>query len=232
MNNIYGVILAGGSGSRMKTSTPKQFMKIRGFSLLEHSVKKFKAWGFFKSIVIVSNPDFILETEKILANLLGPNDRIVEGGFTRHESSLNGINSISYDDNDVILLHDSARPYFLNSELHEIANSAVMYGVSSVSENATDTVVISNHSKVESILNRDSIYFIKTPQGIHTSILKNLLNEKKQDQTPTDLCSWAKTIGVEAYLVHSNPFNMKVTREGDLEIAEKYYDLFLKLENS
>lgn len=231
MNNIYGVILAGGSGSRMKTSTPKQFMKIGGLSLLEHSVKKFKSWGFFKSIVIVSNPDYIIETEKMLSVYLDPNDRIVEGGETRHQSSLNGISAINYDDNDVILLHDSARPYFLTSELHEIANSSVMYGVSSIAENVTDTVVQSTNSKVESILNRESIYLIKTPQGIHTSILKNLLHDKK-NSNPTDLCSWAKTIGVEAYLIHSNPFNIKVTKEGDLEIAEKYFDLFKKLETN
>ncbi len=231
MNNIYGVILAGGSGTRMKNQIPKQFMKIGGITLLEHSVKKFKSWGFFKSIIIVSNPDYIFETEKLLIKYLEANDRIIEGGETRHVSSLNGISAIPYDENDVIIIHDSARPYFLNQELHEIANSALMYGVSSIAENVTDTVVQSTNSKVENILNRDSIYLIKTPQGIHSSVLKNLL--KNQSNTlPTDLCSWAKSIGIESYLVHSNPFNIKVTKEGDLEIAEKYLDLFNKLETN
>ncbi len=230
MNNIYGIVLAGGSGTRMKSQKPKQFMKLHGCTLLEHSVKLFHDWGFFKSIIIVSNPDFIQDTESNLGKYLLPNDRIVEGGETRHESCLKGLEAIPYDDNDVIIFHDCARPFFLKTELHSVANSAVMHGVASIAENASDTVVLSNQNKVESILNRESIYLIKTPQAIHTSILKNLMKQTLEPH-PTDLCSWAKTIGVESFLIRSNPFNMKITKEGDLEIAEKFYPLFLQLQS-
>lgn len=229
MNNIFGIILSGGSGSRMKTTKPKQFSNLRDLTLLEHSVKSFNDWGFFKSIVVVSNLDFIEETENTIAKYLLANDRIVPGGSTRHESCLRGLEALHYDDKDIIVFHDSARPFFLKSELHAVANAAVMYGTASMADNVSETVVSCNEGKVESILNRDDINLIKTPQALHTSLLNILLKEKLEED-PTDLCSWALQFGVKTYLIKSNPFNMKITREGDLEIAEKYYDLFKQLE--
>ena len=85
--------------------------------------------------------------------------------------------------------------------------------------------------RVEGILNREEINLIKTPQSLHTSLLQILLKEKMEED-PTDLCSWALQFGVKTYLIRSNPFNMKITREGDLEMADRYYDLFKQLEQN
>lgn len=231
MNNIFGVILSGGSGSRMKLDKPKQFSNLRDLTLLEHSVKSFNEWGFFKSIVVVSNIDYIIETENLISKYLMANDRIVPGGQTRHESCLRGLEALKYDDKDIVIFHDSARPFFLKSELHAVANAAVMYGTASVADNVSETVVSCAGGRVENILNRDEINLIKTPQSLHTSLL-NILLKEKMEEDPTDLCSWALQFGVKTYLIRSNPFNMKITREGDLDLAERYYDLFKQLEEN
>jgi 2-C-methyl-D-erythritol 4-phosphate cytidylyltransferase len=231
MNNIFGVILSGGSGSRMKLDKPKQFSTLRDLTLLEHSVKSFNEWGFFKSIVVVSNIDFIVETESLISKYLMANDRIVPGGQTRHESCLRGLEALKYDDKDIVIFHDSARPFFLKSELHAVANAAVMYGSATVADNVSETVVSCAGGRVENILNRDEINLIKTPQSLHTSLL-NILLKEKMEEDPTDLCSWALQFGVKTYLIRSNPFNMKITREGDLDLAERYYDLFKQLEEN
>ena len=231
MNNIFGVILSGGSGSRMKLDKPKQFSTLRDLTLLEHSVKSFNEWGFFKSIVVVSNIDFIVETENLISKYLMANDRIVPGGQTRHESCLRGLEALKYDDKDIVIFHDSARPFFLKSELHAVANAAVMYGSATVADNVSETVVSCAGGRVENILNRDEINLIKTPQSLHTSLL-NILLKEKMEEDPTDLCSWALQFGVKTYLIRSNPFNMKITREGDLDLAERYYDLFKQLEEN
>lgn len=231
MNNIFGIILSGGSGSRMKSDKPKQFSYLRDMTLLEHSVKSFNEWGFFKSIVVVSNPDYILETENSISKYLLANDRIVAGGATRHESSLKGLEALHYDDKDIVIFHDAARPFFLKSELHAVANAAVMYGAATVSDNVNETVVSCFEGKVENILKRDEINLIKTPQSLHTSLLQILLKEKLEEE-PTDLCSWALQFGVKTYLIRSNPFNMKITRDGDLELADRYFDLFRQLEQN
>lgn len=229
MNNIFGIILSGGSGSRMKTEKPKQFACLRNMSLLEHSVKAFNDWGFFKSIVVVSNPDYILETENSIAKYLLANDRIVTGGATRHQSALKGLDALHYDDKDIVIFHDAARPFFLKSELHAVANAAVMYGAATVADNVSETVVSCFDGKVENILKRDEINLIKTPQSLHTSLLPLLLKEKLEED-PTDLCSWALQVGVKTYIIRSNPFNMKITRDGDLDLADRYFDLFMQLE--
>ena len=107
-----------------------------------------------------------------------------------------------------------------------------MYGAATVADNVSETVVSCGpDGRVEGILNREEINLIKTPQSLHTSLLQILLKEKMEED-PTDLCSWALQFGVKTYLIRSNPFNMKITREGDLEMADRYYDLFKQLEQN
>ena len=101
------------------------------------------------------------------------------GGNTRHESCLRGLEALKYDDKDIIIFHDSARPFFLKSELHAVANAAVMYGAATVADNVSETVVSCGpDGRVEGILNREEINLIKTPQSLHTSLLQILLKEK------------------------------------------------------
>lgn len=225
MNNIYGIILCGGSGSRMKSETPKQFLKLADRTLLEHSVKRFNEWGFFKSIVVVANEEHILQTEEIVSKYLMVNDRIVPGGVTRHESALAGLRAIQYDNKDIVIFHDAARPFFQKSELDLVSNAAISFGAATVADNVSDTVVSSQEGRVETILKRDDVFLIKTPQAIHTSLLDILFKENISEE-PTDLTSWVLNIGVKAALVPSNPYNIKITKPGDLEFAHKLLDLF------
>jgi 2-C-methyl-D-erythritol 4-phosphate cytidylyltransferase len=225
MNNIYGIILSGGSGSRMQSQIPKQFLPLNGMPILAHSVKIFKDWGFFKSIVVVANEEYISQTEEVLAVYLDPYDRIVSGGKTRHESTLAGIDSLPKDENDLLLIHDAARPFVSGNELHELCDVALKWGSATLADRVQETIVQSSEDRVKSILDRDSIYLIKTPQALHTSLLK-LLDSVTPEEPPTDLCSWLSHIGVKPGIVNSNPFNIKITKKEDLHIAEAYLSLF------
>jgi 2-C-methyl-D-erythritol 4-phosphate cytidylyltransferase len=228
MNYIYGIILAGGTGSRMKSSVPKQFLKLRGEELIRHSVRTFQNWGLCKHLVIVANEAYIEQTEEVLADLLSERDRIVVGGATRHESTLCGIGAITLDKNDILIFHDAARPFIKESELNSIADSVLKSGASSFASGVNETIVSVHESKVDKILDRENIQLIKTPQGFHSSLLHLLLKEKMYIE-PTDICSWVLNIGVKSELIESNPFNIKITKEGDIELAEKYWELFKKL---
>ncbi|MCE9502034.1 MAG: 2-C-methyl-D-erythritol 4-phosphate cytidylyltransferase [Leptospira sp.] len=230
MNNIYGVLLSGGTGSRMKSDLPKQFLKIRNMTLLSHCLKKFQSWGLFKMVVVVAPAEYIKETEEELKDFLQPNDRIIEGGKTRHESTLCALSAIKYDENDVIIFHDSARPFLAAKELDLVSRGAVEYGSSSVASSVTDTVVIAEDGFAESILKRENVYLIKTPQAIHTGLLRQIM-KAKPGGVPTDLSSWVQLIGKKTHLEKANPYNLKITAPGDLELAEKQYDLFQRIEN-
>jgi len=233
LNSIYGVVLAGGTGNRMDSEVPKQFLKLRGKSLLAHSTEKFNGFPFFKSILIVSHPDFLEATEKEIGSFLREGDRIVEGGSSRHESTLCALNAISPDETDMIVIHDAARPFFSSLEIYNTCRSAAKAGASTLATNVSDTVVIAKQKLSDSILDRNSIYLIKTPQALQVGLYIEKLSGLKFDKAdePTDLCSWASLAKVKTALVDSNPFNIKITRREDLSLAEKIYDLFLDWEN-
>jgi 2-C-methyl-D-erythritol 4-phosphate cytidylyltransferase len=228
LNSIYGIILSGGIGKRMKYDTPKQFLTLDGDSILRHSIKNFKKWGLFKAIVIVAPEAYIEKTESELSDILDDNDRIVIGGSTRHESTLNGISAFNYE-NDLIVFHDAARPFVTPKDLDEVTNSALEYGSSTLAEKISETLVNSSLNCVESIINRENAYSIKTPQAIHSSLLKNLLDAKYSIE-PTDLCSWTSLIGVKTAIKISNPYNIKITTNDDLQKAELFSKAFSILE--
>ena len=214
----------------MNSEIPKQFLKINGESIIRHTVRNFKNWGLFKNIVIVAPEDYIEQTESELSDLLENNDRIIEGGQTRHESTLKGLSANSYE-NDIIVIHDGARPFVTSKEIDKITNSVIEFGASSLSEKVSETLVSSLNNKVNTIINRDNAFAIKTPQAFHSSLLKSLL-EVKQASEITDLCTWLIQIGIKVSLIDSNPYNIKITTKEDLSKAEYYFSLFSKQEQS
>lgn len=228
MNQLFAILLAGGKGSRMGTDVPKQFLKLRGESLLRHSVKRFRRFGLLKSITVVSHPDWILETEKELEDLLEPNDRIVEGGETRHLSTLQGLGSVPYDEKDIFFIHDVARPNFKQNELYQLVEQTKIFGAASLVCPVTESLVrVKLHQNYSSEpLKREEVYAVKTPQSVAGFMLKELLanplavNPKLH---PTDLCTWMgeRRVGI----VETNFQNIKVTSPGDLALAESVYTL-------
>lgn len=226
MNNLYAILLAGGTGSRMGLEIPKQFLKLRGESLLRHSVKRFQRFGLLKSIVVVSHPDWILETEKELQDLLAPNDRIVEGGETRHLSTLEGIKSLTYDEKDIFFIHDVARPSFKQNELYQLVEQTKIFGAASIVCPVTESLVrVKLHlNYTEEPLKREEVYAVKTPQSVAGFMLNELLLELLPTNPklhPTDLCTWMgkRRVG----MVETDFHNTKVTSPGDITLADSLY---------
>ena len=226
MNFIYGILLSGGSGTRFGSESPKQFTDLCGKPILAHAALAFKKWGLLKALIVVAHPEHLLQTEEILADYLDGNDKIVVGGKKRYESTLNGIAASNAGATDILIFHDGARPFVTSAEFDLVANAAIRSGAASTAAKATDTLVVaSTRETCESLLQRDTIRLIKTPQALHTSVLA-ALEGKTLQQEPTDLCSWVQAIGLQAELVPANPYNLKVTVAEDLKIATSYYSYF------
>ena len=226
MNQLYVVLLAGGTGSRMGTEVPKQFLKVRGESLLRHSVRRFRKFGLTKSITVVSHPDWILETEKELDDLLEGNDRIVPGGESRHLSTLCGLESIPYDTKDIIFIHDVARPNFKQNELYQLVEQTKIFGGATIVGKSTESLVrVRLHQNyTEEPLKREEVYSVKTPQSIAGFMIQELLLvELPTDlkKHPTDLCTWMgkRRVGI----VETDYHNIKVTSPGDAELADSLF---------
>lgn len=205
---------------------PKQFLELNGKPILLHSLETFLNWGKTKSIILVSNKDYIQETETLSAPHLRERDRIVEGGETRHGSTLAGLSALQISSNDIILIHDAARPFVSADELDGLAKETEEFGVATLATRNYETVLEEEEAGFR-FLDRDKIWFMKTPQAIRGDILKKLL-EKPASIEPTDLCTWTQTHGIPSKLVESNPYNLKITESSDLPLAEAILPLFQK----
>lgn len=138
---IYAEILAGGKGSRMgNVNMPKQFLPLNKRPIIIHTVEKFLLNDRFDKILIVSPKEWINHTKDILKKFIGQDDRlvVVEGGSDRNESIMSGIRYIEKEfgiqDNDVIITHDSVRPFLTHRIIDENIDAVLQYG-------AVDTVI-------------------------------------------------------------------------------------------
>ena len=111
MIKTYGIILAGGVGSRLGYDVPKQFIKIAGKTVLEHTLDIFESYPYIDEVVIVSNPVYRDKVEDIvISGKYGKVAKILNGRKTRRESSYIGLSAIDEEDAFVII-HDAVRPF-------------------------------------------------------------------------------------------------------------------------
>ncbi|TGK06603.1 2-C-methyl-D-erythritol 4-phosphate cytidylyltransferase [Leptospira semungkisensis] len=225
--NVHVLLLSGGTGSRMGRSVPKQLLELQGKPILLYSLESLLEWGKTKSIILVSHRDYIEETEKICSPYLRDWDRIVEGGETRHASTLAGLSCLQVANQDIVLVHDAARPFVLSDDLDRLAQETETFGVATLATRNYETVMEEQKDSFH-FLDREKIWFMKTPQAIRGDVLKKL-PKQIPDFEPTDLCTWTQSQEIPSHMVESHAYNLKITRAEDLALAEAILPLFQAL---
>ncbi len=227
---IFGVILAGGIGSRMgNNDKPKQFLLIGDKPILIHTIEKFLVNDKFEKIIVPCPAQWMGHTQNIIRKYIKIRDKIVviEGGSTRNETIMNSIHHIEdaygLDENTIIVTHDSVRPFVTHRILEENIESAMKYGACDTVISASDTIVESvNGSKISSIPERKNMYQGQTPQSFKAKKLKDLyegLTEEEKDIL-TDAAKIFVIKGEDVYLVEGEVFNIKITYPYDIKVAE------------
>lgn len=227
---IFGVILAGGIGSRMgNTEKPKQFLNIGNKPIIVHTVEKFMLCDKFDGIIILCPKQWIEHTKNILSKYMYVTDRvaIIEGGSTRNETIMNAINYIEkdyeLDDDTIIVTHDAVRPFLTYRIIEDNINAALKYGACDTVISATDTIVCSYDSeKISEIPDRSKLYQGQTPQSFRALKLKKMYEglSEEQKQILTDAAKIFVINKEPVYLVDGETFNIKVTYPYDITIAE------------
>ena len=151
------IILAGGSGTRLGGEMPKQFYKIAGKMVIEHTLDVFQSHKDIHEIVVVSNPDFVNEVENItIKNQYTKLKKILKGGNERYQSSLAAIASYDTDDNINLLFHDSVRPLVNKRIISDVISALNNYNAVDVAVRTTDTIIqASNDNLIEGIPERE-----------------------------------------------------------------------------
>ncbi len=228
---IFGAIVAGGIGSRMKNHDfPKQFLPLgpSGKPIIIHTLEKFLLCERLDFIYLGVHRDWIDYTEEILDKYGIKSDKIfiVEGGEDRNLTILNIINSIekNHGENDehIIVTHDAVRPFLTVKMIEDNIAAAIECGGCDTVVSAVDTIIESKDANfISSIPNRSYMYQGQTPQSFNMSKLKRLYNELTDEEKSvlTDACKIFLFRHEPIKLVNGDTFNIKITTPSDYKIA-------------
>ena len=229
-NLIYGVILAGGQGTRMGNSDkPKQFLEVGGRPVLIHTVEKFAVNPDFYQIIVLAPKQWPAYTKDIVRKYIRQCENIVviEGGNTRNETIMNAIQYIEDEgcltDDTVIVTHDSVRPFVTYRIIEENIRYARECGACDTVIPASDTIVESRDgSFISNIPERKIMYQGQTPQSFRAKRLREIYQSltEKEREILTDACKIYVLKNEPVHLVEGDVSNIKITYPHDLRVAE------------
>jgi 2-C-methyl-D-erythritol 4-phosphate cytidylyltransferase len=211
----YAIIAAGGSGVRMGSAMPKQFLYLNGHSILWHSINAFKN-SFDDITVIVVVPSSYLDETKTDC-LPFENIIYVEGGASRFQSVKNGLAKVD-ESNSVIFVHDAVRCLATKKLIQNCYHQAVEKGSAIPSIAVSDSIRMLNDGQ-HSIIDRNLIRIIQTPQTFKADILLNSFKILDNERF-TDEASVVEASGIKVHLIEGEHTNIKITRPIDLLVAE------------
>jgi len=211
------IIVAGGSGSRMKSDLPKQFINLAGKPILMHSILAFVNFDSEIEIILVL-PENQIETWNLLCekhNFTIPH-QIVTGGATRVESVRNGLNVL--DHNGLIAIHDGVRPLVSSSTIARCFECAEKYNGAIPVMDVVDSLRITTEDGSQAV-DRTKYKLVQTPQVFKAKVIQIAYKfaygkEFTDDASVTDHCA------ILVKLVEGNRENIKITTPIDLLIAE------------
>ena len=226
------LIVAAGKGTRVGKDIPKQFLLVKDKPLIVYTVEAFQNNLDIDSIVIVTNNDYIKQVNDwCLTYQLNKVKMVVKGGDTRQASVYNGlkaIENIKDSDEDIVLIHDAARPLVSDSVISENVRACIKYDAVDTVIKSKDTIIQSKDNKsINDILNRDEIYQTQTPQSFKYRIIKEAHEKaiKEALNAATDDARLVMALGIDVHLVEGNAQNFKVTNQDDLKMLEALIDL-------
>ena len=228
--NVYGVVLAGGKGTRMgNVEKPKQFMNVGGKPIIIHTIEKFVVCPGFDKVLVLSPKQWIKHTQDLIRKYIPDAGKVfvIEAGSTSNETIMNAINYIDQTDGltdeTIIVTHDSVRPFVTHRILEENIEFTKKYGACDTVIGATDTIVVSEDGeRVTNIPERSKMYQGQTPQSFRAKKLRELYQSLSEEEKEilTDATKILIMRGEQVHLVDGEVFNIKITYPYDLRVAE------------
>ena len=215
----YAVIVAGGSGSRMNSEIPKQYLPINGLPVLMHTIKAFYNYNNTLNIIVVLPPNDLklwkglCETYQFKLPM-----QVTSGGATRFQSVRNGLDKVGPD--GVVAIHDGVRP-IVNKEI--IAASfeiAALHGSAIAAVRLKESIRVTDKDQTK-MADRSKYRIIQTPQTFQVRIIKEAY-QIPEDPQFTDDASVLEKSGYKISLFEGSYKNIKITTPEDLIIAEAF----------
>jgi 2-C-methyl-D-erythritol 4-phosphate cytidylyltransferase len=223
---ICAVIVAGGSGTRMKASVKKQYLNLAGVPIVAHALSTFDRHpDLERMVLVVPEDDLAWCRASILAPLsLNHDVQLVAGGRRRQDSVCNGL-AVVGDADGTVMIHDAVRPFVRLALMDALLSGVKISGGCIPGIPATDTVKqVDANGRIVCTLNRQQIRLAQTPQTFSLSLIRGAhLVAGQRGFSATDDASIAEFAGETVTVVPGDPDNIKITTPEDLSIAEAIY---------
>ena len=213
------IILAAGNGTRLSNNIKKQFIKIHDKQLFLFSFDSFCSSNIDKILIVSSKEDI-----NYVRSLVSSNEKfldVIAGGETRQQSVKNALDYLKgiLADDDVILIHDAARPLIKVPLINEVINKTIEYDCCSLILPIKDTIISLSNNNYESTLERDKLASVQTPQGFKFKIIYEA-HLKAMHSSATDDAQLVKNLGLNIHLTRGDEQNFKITTNEDLNYFE------------
>lgn len=227
---VFGVILAGGVGSRMNLADmPKQFLPLGDKPIVMHTLEKFLAATRLDAIYLGVHPEWVSHMNGLITNHISTDKKItvVPGGEDRNSTLFHVIDTIEADfgpsDEHIIVTHDAVRPFVTLRMIDDNIDAATKFGACDTVVAAIDTIVKSvDGNIIADIPDRRELYQGQTPQSFRMNLLKELFFSLSEGEKAvlTDACKICVVRNQPVHLVEGSTSNIKITTLGDYKIAQ------------
>ena len=216
--NKTALIVAGGSGTRMESNLPKQFLLLMGKPILMHTIEAFYNSGVNHIILVLPQSQIEFWNQLCQTHQFTIQHQIVAGGASRFESVQNGLQHC--ENHDLVAIHDGVRPFISKEIILNSFETAMQKGNAAAAVRLKDSIrkveLLSNKN-----VNRDNYYLIQTPQTFKAQLIKEAY--AAQDHINfTDDASVLESNGHAINLIPGDYKNIKITTPEDLLVGEAF----------
>src|SRR5215469_3046881 len=230
MNRVTAVLPAAGLGTRMGADTPKQFLALDGVPLLIFTLRRLAACPLITDFVIATRAEEIDSvTASAEAEKLPQPVTVVRGGDARQDSVANALAEVP-PESDLILVHDAVRPLITRDQIERVIAEAEACDAAILGIPAMDTVkevkrasLPTDVALITATIPRERVVLAQTPQVFRAPLLIEAFARARQDGvTASDEAGLVERLGRDVHVVVGSERNLKITRPGDMELAEFY----------
>ena len=219
--SVCAVVPAGGTGTRMGGTVPKQFLELNGKPILYYTLKTLQDCGIISELILVVPEK---EYDNACTDWLGKPEivtKVVVGGKKRQDSVYNGFCELSQK-TEIVLVHDGVRPFLSHQMIQESVDTAREYGAAITAIRVNDTIKkVEDSGLVSKTVDRDGLWRVQTPQVFRYELLEEAFKKANSEKFyGTDEGTLIEHLGKPVKVVEGSEQNIKITRPEDLRLSE------------
>ena len=217
---IAVIIAAAGIGRRMNADIPKQYLEIDGKPMLIKTALEFSKNENIDYIIVVTNPNYIAECEKLLQEN-SVDATLVNGGKERQDSVYEGIKRLP-EDAEFVFVHDAARPFVTQNLINETAHAVYEKQAVVCAVPVKDTIRMKTGENSSVTTDRNLMFAVQTPQAFEKKLLMKAYEQAFSEKFyGTDDAVLVERAGYQVHIIEGSNDNIKITAKEDMPVSEE-----------